>query len=869
MKTKSLLIKPLLAASLAASLLTAYSSRAGLNVPYTVDANTLHLWHFDAPTNTLITTDEVQTASITLTNVVQTNIPPDATIALGAPGAIPGLNTSLEIIPTNGNAGSSVNAFAIGGNPATTNAGWASNNFENTTTGAFTIEALVKPEGNPAVAGNGNWEVVCGDNSGNNGLTRGWQFRIQTAAAPTLDFNFIGAGGGNFQPSLPITGADAALPGLWYHMAVTYTGGSPTNGDTPGLLTFYWTLLDAGRTNADVVPGGTFSSTAFGITGTPVLGIGGSSRNYPGTIANGEGFKGSIDEVRISSVCRKANEMVFITGGVPVPPQILHQPATNTLIGYGQTLTLTALVSASPTATYTWKQGGVTLPTQTNSTLVIPNATFAAGGAYQLFCSNGVTPPATSVVANVTIGAGFGELFDTGTDNTGTVINTGAVSDAHYFLTHSSDTNNLGPATQDWNMAAFPIASAGGNFSNPDGASAWIGTQANSYTSPVGGYTYRTTFLLDSVDTTQPMTLSGIWYVNELGSNILINGSATGFTISSAGSSSGKFPFNFKITNGFHPGLNTLDFVTARTGTANGSYLESAVRVEMTGIGLALPAGLPTILANPVSVTNFDAVDGGADTATFAVVATGRPPLTYLWYGSNSPGTVAPVSVAGVVNTNRTLVIANPFTNNQPINYFCVVTDASGSVTSSVATLVLTTTNIPPVTPNYTNTIFVNTSLTYDISAIWNNITDPNGDLLLPGITFNTNSTLGTVTQAGTILTYTPVTNFTGSDSLTYTVSDNSGQANASSTGTLFINVINPTPPVLSSATVSAGKIVLSGSGGVANGTYHVLATTNVATALTNWTVLGPFNFDGSGNFHYTNGVSASPTNQFFRISVP
>jgi hypothetical protein len=60
----------------------------------------------------------------------------------------------------------------------------------------------------------------------------------------------------------------------------------------------------------------------------------------------------------------------------------------------------------------------------------------------------------------------------------------------------------------------------------------------------------------------------------------------------------------------------------------------------------------------------------------------------------------------------------------------------------------------------------------------------------------------------------------------------------------------------------------LSGTNGPAGGSYHVLTHTNVAVALGSWTVLGPFNFDGSGNFSFTNVAPTGPQ-RFYLLQVP
>lgn len=76
-------------------------------------------------------------------------------------------------------------------------------------------------------------------------------------------------------------------------------------------------------------------------------------------------------------------------------------------------------------------------------------------------------------------------------------------------------------------------------------------------------------------------------------------------------------------------------------------------------------------------------------------------------------------------------------------------------------------------------------------------------------------------------------------------------------------------PPHIGAAKLSAGKIVLSGSGGTSGSGYSVLSQTNLAQPLGNWTVVGTGAFDVSGNFMFTNTVAPGTLRQFYRIRVP
>jgi hypothetical protein len=277
-------------------------------VPYSADSTTLHLWHFDGSGTT--TTDEVQTAGITLTNFPQ-NTSSGTTISLGNAPFSSAFNACLHITATNFNAG---NAYAFASNRLGSVTGTTS--FRHPTTAAFTFEALVKMDGNPT--NNGNQEIICGDNSTSGtgvGGTRAWQFRINasgTGAATNLarlEFNSISTVSGSmgdFFAILPANGVNAWTTGQWFHAAVTYTG---TNGASPGVLSFYWTLAATNAASANLLTNFTGLTGVLG--GNPTLGIGGSARANNG-VANAEGFKGSIDEVRISSVARGAGEFLFI-----------------------------------------------------------------------------------------------------------------------------------------------------------------------------------------------------------------------------------------------------------------------------------------------------------------------------------------------------------------------------------------------------------------------------------------------------------------------------------------------------------------------------------------------------------------------------
>ncbi len=721
----------------------ALNADAGLQIPYTNTTSTLHLWHLDE-TNGLRFSDSALSSPITLTNLAEPTpgTLPYTNVTVGAP-SYPGLGTSLS-------ATTKQHLLYGGAFPDVSQ-------FCNPVSGAFTFEALVKFTANPTAAG--DYEILCADNGLGLG-NRGWQWRVFNGV---IEWDLLaGATSDDFKATLPTTGPDAAIANTWYHMAVSFTGNSPTNSDTPFQLTFYWTLLDANRIAAD--PLKTFTATRplngspLGTT-MPSLGIGGSARNTTSNPGNNEGLIGSIDEVRVSNVCLQSNQMAFVTGGALNPPSFTKQPPVTTLVGYNQTLTVPALVSGTPPLAYQWNLNGAPVAGQTGTTLLVPHVTFAGGGNYTLVVTNAYGA-ATSSVAVVTIGAVATGLAGTGLDTNGVVSVTGDYPDPNWTLWQSADINYLGTVAEVYeNSNPLQFASANGSFSPTNSTSMWIGAIGNQggaiINSPAGNYYYRATFLVDQADPST-MKASGNLWVNGSISDILINGKSTGNAVNPGGT---LYVGTWAVTNGFVPGINTLDFIE----TLGGAGL-SGVRIEVTSIGQALPPGLPVITNQPVSAVVRDGTAQSGSQATFAVVALGRPPLSYQWLADGNP-------VPGA--TGRTLVLPNPTAGGQGTNFQAVVSNASGSVTSQVATLTIVATNQPPVAPTFSFVAFQNQNLTIPVSLLQQSSADPDGDLATYyyADTTSTNGS-GNVTQTGATLVYTPVAGYVGPDAFSYYITD-------------------------------------------------------------------------------------------------
>ena len=723
------------------------TAQAGLQIPYTNNATTLHLWHLDGPDG-LTTPDAVTTSPITLTNL---GLPtprtlPYTNVNLGV-ASFPGLGECLRA-PVN-----KQHLLYGGGFPDVSQ-------FCNPDSGAFTFEAVVKFTGSPTAAG--DYEIVSGDNGLGLG-NRGWQWRVFNGV---MEWDLLaGSTADDFKSTLPTTGPDAAISNTWYHVAVTFTGNNPTNSDPPFQLTFYWTLLDANRVAADKL--GQFTATRP-LNGSPLgatqpgLGIGGSARNTTSNPGNNEGIIGSIDEVRISNVCLRSNQMAFVTGGALNPPSFTKQPPATTLAGYNQTLSIPALVSGTPPLAYQWYLNGSRVAGQTDTTLVVPNITFANGGAYTLIVTNAYGS-ITSSVARVTIGAVATGLANTGLDTNG-VLSAGDIADPNWTLFQSADPNYLGPVSEIFeNSNPLQFASPNGAFAPTNSFSMWMGAIGNAggvtQSSPAGNYYYRSTFLIDQADPAT-MKLSGNLWANGTISDILVNGKSTANAINPGGT---LYVATWAVTNGFVPGINTIDFVNNLTGAGI-----TAIRVEVNSIGQALPPGLPVITNQPVSAVVQDgATTANGSQASFSVVALGRPPLNYQWLADGSP-------LAGA--TNRALTFSNPSAGAQGSSFQVVVSNDSGAVTSQVATLTLVSTNQPPVTKSFFYVAYQNQNLTIPLSLLLQSASDPDGNALtFSNADASSTNGNGNVNQIGASLIYTPVPGYAGPDQFSYYINDSVG----------------------------------------------------------------------------------------------
>jgi autotransporter-associated beta strand protein len=130
---------------------------------------------------------------------------------------------------------------------------------------------------------------------------------------------------------------------------------------------------------------------------------------------------------------------------------------------------------------------------------------------------------------------------------------------------------------------------------------------------------------------------------------------------------------------------------------------------------------------------------------------------------------------------------------------------------------------------------------------------------------------IGNTMAAGDSIQLFSATNYSGNFSTI--VPSTPGPGLAWSTGTFHtdgtLRVVSTAGPHIATVSISGTNIVLSGTGGTANSGYSVLSQTNLLKPLNTWILAGTNVFDGSGNFKFTNGITAGTPASFYLIRVP
>ena len=700
----------LTAISATAVLLAAQTVSGSIAGPYSSDSSTLLLFHLDESatgSNTLnygTLNTSYNAFSVNLT--AAGTLPATVTNVIGASNSFSGfgkaanLNTAGYLIGFDYNGSGAYDGDVSSSSLSADAITMSTLNLGNGGLTPWTLEAMIRP-----TVTNQNQEIICADSSAS---SRAFQFKINTTGQ--LEINFINgssSGTADIKTAIPSAGAHAFVAGTWYHVAATYDG---------SYVRLYWTLVDASITQANLI-----STTAVGISSTfgaltGPLCFGGENR-----AANGEYFRGLIDEVRLSSVCRAPNAMLFAGGADIVVNPTTIVPATAPL---GARVTISAVASATAPVTNQWlfTANGVTtaIPAATNATYVIPGAVAGSAGSYQLVVSDSsgsVTNTAATLTVVPLAGAGV-TIVDYGTSNPVPGANDqyqfGAASmstggSAQDGLNYFSDSTAPGQTFTTGSSSSGYVIN--GVFVKTSGLNGSATTTAQTYTLRLYSVSGSTATLLSTYVSANTLAFPDGDWVAYLGgiTNVLQPNTTYAYTHHRNTTGWDLMSYNNSGTDGYTGG--NMCVIAAAGGAI--TFGSSGVDDATFAVSLSTMPATPVIYQQPVGQT---VVVGQA--ASFAVGAWAASP-TYQWYTSSDTNYTNPQLIPGA--TSSTYVIASASLLNGT-NYFVVL---NSSVTSSVVSLTVRLSvnslawlgtnsyNWDLTSPNWSNTVTLAGGATY------------------------------------------------------------------------------------------------------------------------------------------------------------
>ncbi|MGD0881915.1 MAG: putative Ig domain-containing protein [Acidimicrobiales bacterium] len=568
--------------------------------------------------------------------------------------------------------------------------------------------------------------------------------------------------------------------------------------------------------------GVTLNSTTGVLSGTPIIGSGGS---YPITITASNGITPNATQSFTLTVATAAS-----------PPAITSAAATTFTVGTAGTFTVTATGSPAPTFSETGTlPSGVTL----NDTTGVLSGTPAAGsgGSYPIVitAANGNSPNATqdftlTVDQAPAITSAGSTSFTVGTAGTFTVTATG--NPAPTF----SETGTL-PSGVTLNattgvLSGTPAAGTGGLYNITISAANGVGTAATQ------------SFALTVTDVpTAPIITSA-------DADTFTAGTSGTFSVTATG-----YPIPTYTETGTLPSGVTLGSTGVLSGTpaagTGGSY---PITITATnGVSPDATQDFTLTVNQAPAVTSAASTTFTAGTAgTFTVTASGYPAPTFSESGA-LPG--------GVTLNSTTGVLSGTPAAGSGGSYPLTITASNGTSPNGTQSFTLTVDQAPAITSAASTTFKVGTSGTFTVTATGKPAPTFSETGSLPGgVTLNT--TTG-------VLAGTPAAASGGSYPITITASNGVGTAATQD----FTLTVDQAPAVTSAASTtftvgSAGTFTVAGSGYPAptfgeTGTLPSGVTLNDTTGVLSGTPAA-----GSGGSYpltitASNGVTPNGTQSF------
>ena len=241
---------------------------------------------------------------------------------------------------------------------------------------------------------------------------------------------------------------------------------------------------------------------------------------------------------------------------------------------------------------------------------------------------------------------------------------------------------------------------------------------------------------------------------------------------------------------------------------------------------------------------------GGNNPGSTYLDVSGRPDQTFTLAGGQTLGGIGGVNGSLVVSSGATISPAGTNTvqtMDGPVGF----TNSIGIIAAS-SSVTLNGTTVIKLGSGTNDIVQAGGNITYGGTL---NLANISGSPLAVGNSFQVFSA---ATYTGSFANITPAT--PGAGLAWDTTQLNSGVIKVA---------VGSSQPVIGSTKISGGNLIFSGTGGTANVSYSVLTTTNLATPLSNWTLLSTGSFDGNGAFSVTNTINSGSAQSFYTIRTP
>ena len=323
----------------------------------------------------------------------------------------------------------------------------------------------------------------------------------------------------------------------------------------------------------------------------------------------------------------------------------------------------------------------------------------------------------------------------------------------------------------------------------------------------------------------------------------------------------------------------TLDILlTGTDGTYVGqNYSRSQTMLFRNNSGVSnTPPTAPAALTFKRGATNLMTLTWAKSTDAQTTNSNG---LKYQIRVGTSPGGIQIESPASDLSAGyRRLVQAGDASTNHwqlqlpPGTYFWSVqaidTAFAGSPFATESLLVVPT-NQPPIAVDDSLPTPTNTPAIFSVAKLLANDSDPDGDIISVVSVSSSSTQSGTVSLASGQVTYSPPTNFFGTDTFTYTIADGQG-GSASGSVTVSVGSVPISLNIVSGPAMSGGNFVVSFTG-IPGLTYTIEAASNLSgpwEKVANITAPTTDQGQGVGVFQFTEPANGNAT-RFYRTIYP